>query len=399
MSLRAQPWWAQVLGVYVLARVVSALVLVAVAQEQVANLWTPQAPSYLQFTGLMWDASWYREIAEQGYPQTLPVGDDGTVAQNAWAFYPLFPLLARLVMSVTGAPWQSVGPLLAVVLGAAAMLVIYRAIEAGAPRAVAARPGLPLATVALVATFPTAVVLQIAYTESLALLLVAAVLLALIRRRYVPAAALVLALGFTRAVALPMAVVVAVHVVARWRAARRGEDAVPRRDVGGMGLLLAAAVVAGFAWPAVCAAVTGRPDAYLETQAAWRARPGVVPVLPWLDVARWLAGQWGPFLLGAVLLAVAVLVTSPPARRAGAELFAWPIAYLAYLVGVIEPGTSLARFLLLAFPLGAVTAGMVRGSGRRPRLWLAALVVAGTLLQVGWVWMLWRLTPPSGWPP
>lgn len=398
----AAPWWARVLGVYALARAVSAAVLLAVAQFQVANLWTPAAPSYLQFTGLMWDASWYRGIAEQGYPAELPLAADGSVAQNAWAFFPLFPVLVRAVMAVTGAPWQTAAPLLALVLGGAAMLVIHRLVEVGAPRAVAARPGLPLATVALVAFFPTAVVLQIGYTESLALLLIASALLLMIRGRYLPAAAVVLALGFTRAVALPMAVVVLVHAVASWRASSSGVDVVPerrRRAVIGQAVLLLAAVAAGFAWPAVCGAVTGTPDGYVATQAAWRARADVVPLVPWLDIARWLVGGWAPVLLVAVGAALAALLASPPARRLGPELLAWPIAYLGYLVAVVEPGTSLARFLLLAFPLGAVTAGIAARSLARRRAWLVAVIVAMVFGQVGWVWVLWRLTPPSGWPP
>lgn len=393
------PWWAQVLGVYALARAFSALVLLVVARAQVANVWTPASPSYLDYTGLMWDASWYREIAGQGYPAQLPVGADGSVQQNVWAFYPLFPMLVRAVMAVTGAPWRVAAPLLALAIGGAAMVVIHRTVQVGAPRAVAARPGLPLATVALVAFFPTAVVLQVAYTESLALLLIASALLLLIRRRYGLTAIVVVALGFTRAVALPMAVVVAVHAVSRWRATRRDADRLDRRDVVGLGALLVAAVVSGLAWPAVSAAVTGRPDAYLATQAAWRARPDVVPVVPWLDVARWLVGGWGPLVLVVVLAAFVVLLMCPPARRLGPELRAWPAAYLGYLVGVVEPGTSLGRFVLLAFPLGAVTAGMVRAPAGRRRTWVVVVVVVMALLQVGWMWALWRLTPPSGWPP
>lgn len=393
------PWWARVLAVYLSARAFSALVLLVVARVQVANVWTPASPSYLQFTGLMWDASWYRQIAEHGYPAHLPVGADGAVLENVWAFYPLFPALARAVMAVTGTPWHVAAPLLALVLGGAAMAVIHQAVLVGAPRAVAARPGLPLATVALVAFFPTAVILQIAYTESLALLLIASALLLVIRRRYALATLVVVALGFTRAVALPMAVVVAVHAAARWRATRRGEDRLDRRDVVGLGALLAAAAVSGIAWQVVCAAVTGMPDGYLRTQAAWRARPDVVPVVPWLDVARWLLGGWGPLVLVVVLAGFTALLTCPPARRLGPELRAWPAAYLAYLVGVIEPGTSLGRFLLLAFPLGAVTAGMVRAPVARRRDWMVAIVVGMAFLQVGWVWALWRLTPPSGWPP
>jgi hypothetical protein len=141
------------------------------------------------------------------------------------------------------------------------------------------------------------------------------------------------------------------------------------------------------------------PDAYLQTQAAWRARPEVVPVLPWIDVARWVADDaWLLLLVGAAVAVVGVLA-SPPARRLGAELWTWTAAYAAYLVGVVEPGTSLVRFGLLAFPLAAVVAGAVVHPPRARRAWLAAVLVVAVLGQVAWTWGLWRLTPPSGWPP
>jgi len=393
------PWWVRVLAVCVLARAFSAVVLVVVARSQAANTWTSAAPSYLQYVGNMWDGMWYRVIATQGYPAHLPIGIDGSVRQNAWAFYPLFPMLVRGLMAATGASWHVVAPLLALVLGAAAMVVVYRVVQVGAPRAVAVRPGLPLATVVLVSFFPSAPVFQVAYTESLALLLITSGLLLVIRRRYWLAVLVVVALGLTRAVALPMAVVVLVHAASRWRAARRGEDRIDRRDVVGLGALLVAAGVSGVAWPLVCAAVTGRADAYLLTQAAWRARGDLLPVMPWWDIAIWRFGTWGPLLLVVVLVVFVLLLTCSSARRLGPELLAWPAAYLAYLVAVIEPGTSLVRFLLLAFPLGAVTAGMVPAPVARRRFWLAAVVVVMASFQVGWLWWLWRIVPPSGWPP
>ena len=393
------PWWVKVLAVYGCARLVTAVILMVVASHQVASLWTPASPSYLQYTGLMWDGSWYQDVAEHGYPRTLPLNSLGQVRQNAWAFYPLFPVLARGLMVVTGAPWQDVAPILAIVLGAAAMIVIYRLVERGAPRAVAERPRLPLVTVALVSFFPTAVVLQSAYTESLALLLIAGVLLALVERRYSIATVLVLALGLTRAVALPMALVVLVHAYWRWRAARAGSERLARRDVVGLGGLLAACAVAGLGWQFVCGAVTGVSDGYLQTQAAWRGRPDVVPFVPWLDIARWRFGEWGPFVLVAVFALFTALLLSRPARRLGVELRTWPAAYLLYLVAVIEPGTSLARFLLLAFPFAAITAGLAARPAAWRRVYLVLVLVVMSLLQFGWVWTLWRFVPPSGWPP
>lgn len=385
----AWPWWVQALVVYGLARAVSAVVLVVVARSQEENLWTDAAPSYVAYTARMWDASWYEQIFASGYPGALPVGPDGAVAQNAWAFYPLFPGLVRGLDAVTGLGWDVLAPLASLACGAAAALVIHRLVATAGAAAVERRPGLPLATVLLVAVFPSSPVLQVAYTESLALLLVAASLLLVARRRYGGAAVVIVLLGFARAVALPMAVVVLAHALVRWR---RGDLRGP--DAARLGGLLAVALVSGFAWQWTCSVVTGVDQAYFRTQEAWRGGSEVVPFVPWLDASRWLLGGAGPWALGLVLLATAALVLNPVSLRLGPEMLAWSGAYLAHLVAAVPPGTSLVRFLLLAFPLAAVTVGWTRS-----RAWLAAVTLAAVAGQVWWVWSLWRLVPPSGWPP
>ena len=394
---RAWSWWVQVLAVYALARGATALLLLYSAAHQGATPWAGEHPSYAQMTGLFWDAGWYHRIADEGYPSTLPVDESGYVQQSAWAFFPLYPMLVRGLMGITTLSWEVVAPTTSLLLGAAAVLLIHRAVTAGAPRAVAAWPGLPLATVVLVSVFPTSPVLQVAYTESLALLLIAATLLLLVRRHYVATAGVLLLLGLTRAVALPMAVVVGVHALARWRAWRRGEEPLPARDVAMVGGLGVVAVVSGFLWPAVCGWVTGVPQGYLRTQEAWRGVREVTPFGGWDYVLGFWFGDDGWWVLAAAVAFVVALLVVPAAWRLGPELHTWPAAYVLYLAAAIEPGSSLARFLVLAFPMGAITAGVVRRPPAARRAWFVAVVVLMLVLQAVWVWRLWRLT--SGWPP
>lgn len=378
---------------HAVARIVSGVVLVLVARTQQANPWTTASPSYLEYVGLMWDGSWYREIAEQGYPEQLPRGEDGRVLQNAWAFFPLFPLVVRALMSLTGGSWQVVAPVTSLVAGTAAMLVVHRVV------AQVTRPGsaVPLLTVVLLTSSPASPVLQVAYTESLALGLLAAVLWCLLTHRYLLGVPVVLGLGLTRAVALPLVAVVLIHAVAR----SRGRVAWLPGEQGRLTALGVAAALAGLAWPAVTAVVTGEPRAYAMTQAAWRGRGEVLPVVPWLDVAMWLGGGLGVVLLVLLMVLVVLALTTTSARRLGPELCAWVAAYAAYLVVVTEPGTSLVRFGLLAFPVAAMAAPLVAGpDGRRPRVArLTAAVLLGIAAQVAWVVLLWRLVGPSGWPP
>lgn len=400
------PWWLQVLVVHAAGRAVGAVVLAAVARSQAANPWTGPSPSLAEYAGLMWDASWYRTIAEDGYPDGLPRGADGRVPQNAWAFFPLFPLLVRPLLAA-GLPWHVAAPALALVLGALAALAVHAAVRAGLdhPRAPRVPPRvrrwLPLTTVALLQVAPAAPVLQVAYTESLALLLVALALGCVLRRRPLVAVPVVLALGLTRAVALPVAAAVAADALDRWRAHRAGREVWPTAERWRTAVLGAACVAAGLAWPVAVGVATGERSAYAQTQAAWRGRGEVVPLLPWLDVARWLVDGWAPLLLAAVAAGVAAVLAAPTTKRLPAALRGWTAGYLAYLVVVLEPGTSLVRFLLLAFPLAAALGAAVLAP-RRAAVRLAAglaVAVVGLATQVAWVALLWRLVPPSGWPP
>lgn len=395
-------WWVRVLLVWLGARAFSAVVFLVVAQTQAANPWTDAAPSYAQYTGLMWDASWYREIAEVGYPVGLPLGADGRVTQSAWAFFPLFPTLARGVMAATGASWEVVAPTLALLLGTAAALVVHLVLVAAVERGPLAGSDvgrrLPLAGVAVLGLVGAAPVLQVAYTESLALLVLAGVLWCLLERAYLLAAVLLPVLGLSRAVALPVVVAVVAHAVARHRAARTDGTRLPPAEWLAMAAVAASAVGAGLLWPLVVGLRTGSMDAYTQVQAAWRGRGEVVPLVPWVDVARYFAGAWWlPALVVVVGLGV-LLVAARPLRLLGPELWGWTAGYLAYLLVAIEPGTSLIRFLVLAFPIGPVLA-LLALRAPRWRVALAVLLSAAAISQVAWVATVWRLVPPTGWPP
>ena len=396
---RTWPWWGRTLGVYAVSRLFTTAVFLWVAGYQKANLWTGAHPSYFPWVGLMFDGSWYQQIALHGYPSTIPVDASGAVPQNAWAFFPLYPALARGVMLVTRLPWDVAAPALSTALAAGATLLVYRCVAEGAPRAVARWPGLPLATVALLCAFPTSPVLQAAYTESLALLLVAGALLAIVRRRYAWAALVVVLLGLTRAVALPMAVVVVVHAAVRWWNTRRGDDDLRAPTVGALALLAAIAVASGFLWPAICGWVTGDPTAYLRTQESWRGLHSVQPFIGWTYVPQfWFHDAWPLVVVPAVAFTAAVIL-APSAFRLGRELHAWAAAYVVYIAGVVEPGSSLARFLILAFPLGAATAGAVGRTRRGRAAWLAFVVALMLGLQVLWVRQIWLFNPRGDWPP
>lgn len=390
--VRSVPDWAWVLVVYAASRLFSGVLVARTARSQAPSDMSGPDPDYLSMTSL-WDGYWYRRIAEGGYPPQVPRDAAGLAFQNEWAFYPLFPYLVRAVMSVTGTGWLLAASTVSLLLGAAAVVVMYWLVARVGNRRLA------FGAVLLFCCFPTAPVMQFAYTESLATLLVVSCLYLLVTHRYLAAVPVVLALGLSRPVALPFALVVGIHVLGRWSGRRRGSrELFPRTEMASSLVLGAGSVGAGFLWPALVWAATGEREGYTDTMAAWRSGDDVVPFQPWWDNSRFLLGERaGPLLLAAVLTVFTAVVLSRWGRRVGSDLQAWCLAYLAYLLAVLDPFTSTFRYLLLLFPFGAIVTAMV--PRRWTPFWLAIWTIGLLLLQVRWVETLWHFTPPSDWPP
>ena len=390
--LSRRPFLLMVLGVYLLCRLFSAVVIAIVATHQAPVSWTGPHPDYFSMT-VLWDGSWYRHIAEVGYPDRLPV-INAVVQQNDWAFYPAFPMLARGVMRLTGLGFPVVGSTISLVAGTGAALVMGLLLRDRVGRRAA------LAGVAVYAAFLSAPVLQLAYTEALAMLLLCGYLLAIGRERWLTATALALGIGLTRPIAAPLAVVTLVAVWLRWR--RRAEEPLGWRE--GLCALsaLAGCGVSGLMWPVIAGWATGTPTAYTDTMATWRGAGKIVPVKPWWDMAHYLAGDvWGPIWLAVIAVVLLAMVLGPWARGLGPELRVWTLAYAGYLVAVLDPWTSIYRYLLPMFPLAVVAVGGGWVDRREHLLrWRAGLLVLlGLAGQVWWVWELLRFVPPTDNPP
>jgi hypothetical protein len=191
--LTAVPWWVQVVLVYGAARLYSAVVLTAAARQQARSPWSQGSPSYEEFVNF-WDSGWYARIHDAGYPSELPRGDDGTVLENQWAFYPLFPASVRLFSMVTGTGWNPGAPLLATIYGFVAALIIYRIFLRYSPHRDA------LWGVGLIAFLPVSPILQIPYAEALHLMLLALAQYLVITGRYLTAIPVVVLMCLARPV-------------------------------------------------------------------------------------------------------------------------------------------------------------------------------------------------------
>lgn len=386
-----------VLALYAACRVVSTAILLVVLQRQVPSGMTggeSDPVTYFPFTAL-WDGQWYQIIATEGYPDHVPRSEDGRAAQNPWAFYPLFPFAARALMAVTGLEFPAAGSTIALLCGFAAAVLMGLLLRERIGDAAA------LVVVVLWASFPASVTLQLAYTESLAMLLLVGYLYALSRERWLVAAGVAVLVGLARPIAVPLGVVTLVALWLRWRV--RAERPIrPGEYAAGLASLVGCAV-AGFLWPVIAWWGTGESSAYTDTMGAWRGSGAVEPFVPWLGMSRYVFGEtWGPVWLVVVPVVIVALVAGPWAARLGAELRTWSVAYPAYLAAVLDPFTSIFRYLIPLFPLLAVMVGAA-GADRRGSVWPRLLVRAVPLLvlfvvgQYYWTDILWRYVPsPTG---
>jgi hypothetical protein len=381
---------ARVLGVWALARAFSVLLLTIVSHYQAPMIWTGPHPDYFSMT-VLWDGYWYRLIAEQGYPPSLPVDAfTGTVQQNAWAFYPAFPEMSRFLMKVSALGFPVVGSTLALLLGfaAAALMGVLLRDRVG--------PKVALAAVAVYAASPVSPSFQIAYTESLAILLLCGFLWAISRQRWLLTAALALLIGLSRAMAPPLAVVALVAVFLRWR--RRGQDPITAGQGWSALAALASCGAAGMLWPVIVSIGVGSPLAYTETMGAWSVAGSVQLLRPWLE---YVSDPWNAVKVAVGLIIIIAMTIGPWAARLGTELRVWTLAYTGYLILVDAPSTSLFRHLLPLFPLMVVLIG--GGWRHRSPRWMGwrtgFLIVVGLAGQVWWVWALLRFVPPTDFPP
>jgi hypothetical protein len=369
---RRAPGWVQALLVLAASRV-----LVTYVAYRAARLAAPHPDGspwgYLEIAN-NWDGTWYQRVAEQGYPARLPLDATGAVAPNVWAFYPLFPRLVGTVMRLTGLSWTPAATIVSLACAAGAVVLI---------RSLLARlvgPKVAIWSVVLFCFFPAAAVLQLPYAESTAILLLAAVFVALQRRRYLMAVPLLLLIGLARPVGVPLAVVFGLHLLAQLRATRS-----LARCAGPL-LATVAAGVAAIEWPLIAWWRTGVRDAYTLTMAAWRTPHEVVPFRPWWGASQLFLGHViGPVLLLAALAGVAWWLTRPSARLLGADLRAWCAAYTIYLLAVLDSFTSLPRYLLPLFPLGALLA-----ASSRSRAFRLAVTAGYAVLLVVWMLAVWR---------
>jgi hypothetical protein len=385
---RLTPWWAKVTVVYVAARALTTVFVLALASGQAANPWTGARPGYFEYAN-MWDARWYQIILLGGYPSKLPLTDSGQVAENAWAFLPAYPALVGAVMWF-GVPWNVASVVIAVAAGLGAALVFHRLMSRFL------EPDRALFAVVLFCVAPVAPIMQFGYAESLGFLWLALALLLLVDRRYGWLFPVIALWSFTRPGALAFSLTLALHWAWRWL--RRGREPFPAGDRVLVASVAVFSGLAGLAWPCIVWAVTGDIRGYTDTELAWRSAyigyEELVPFTAWFQSGDWWLGQpLGTIAPVALVVGFALVLASPAVRRLGVDIRLWSVSYALYLLAVFFPQSSTFRIVAPLFPLlGALALP-------RARWYRWAVVVLFLVLQIGWLLICWRIdgrdwTPP-----
>ena len=381
--------------IFAASRIVTTAIMVVFAQLQGTTYWHGPKPDYFAFAGF-WDSEWYRTVSIAGYPAQLPIGGDGHVLQNAWAFLPGYPAVVRAFLLV-GIPFEYASVIVSVAFALGAALLLHRLMARVLPE------GTALFAVVLFCTAPLSPILQVGYAESMQLFFLFLALLLFQDRRYYLMIPIIGIAALTRPSGLAFAVMLLLHLIVRF--VTRARDPFPWRERIAVIVAGLASAFLGVLWPLVAWIGTGVPSAYTDTELAWRVGyigyQDLLPFAPWVQGSQWWLA-WirvpastivGPILLLIVVALFAVLLFVPPVRRLGVDLRLWLVGYAVYLLAVFFPQSSTFRlFMPFAPALGAVAIP-------RSPVYRAAMVVLGIAGQVLWVLACWFVIDPDWTPP
>ncbi|MGH9870061.1 MAG: mannosyltransferase family protein [Candidatus Polarisedimenticolia bacterium] len=302
--------------------------------EHGASRPVPQAGLVSSF--MQWDAGWYEEIARNGYSWKGP-GE-----QSTFAFFPVLPMLARVVGRGLGGDIAGALFLIANLSFLVYLVYLYRICALEFDREAAER------TVLLVALFPLSYFYSAGYTESLFLALVAATLYHARTGRWWIAVSLGAIATLTRlaglAIVLPLAW--------EWHTRRRSR-------LEALGLLLPPAALGLFML--FCWRTTEDPLAFATVQAAWgRQVVGLGTALSFSYQAFGVIPYWHyyrPLLLldlSSMIAHLGLLILSLRFMAPSYWLYCLPIYLLSTFSLTLGSGAlptgSIGRYLMTLFP-------------------------------------------------
>lgn len=335
-----RPWlpYCWVIFIFACSRLVVALGLVF--SQKYLPIWPEvwSAGPYWYHQLLQWDSEWYFKIVTEGYRYN----GDPTIQQNI-VFYPLYPMLARGLVTIFGLTPADALLLVSNAAGMLAVVVLFKLVREEFGEQLA------LATIALLSFFPASVLLSAGYTEPLALLVIVLFFLALKRKFYLSAALLAGLATATRSTGIVLLPVLL------WQAWLNRDQMflpalLPRIVLATSGIWLFMI----YLW-----SVFGTPFALSDGQAAFHEGTSqitrLVAALKLEPFTRMMLGDWNPWGQANwfTLLFIVLIVVGWSRLPSAWTLFAMGVLMLPYLTLSGGPAgfVSMSRFNLVSFPL------------------------------------------------
>ena len=306
------------------------------------------------------DVGWYLGVAEQGYPHGAIVPGE----QSAFAFFPLLPLLTKLVAAV-GIPPLPAGMMVACsasLLGAWAMYRIGQHLYSDTV-------GFYLAI--SWAVIPAAnIALSLPLSESLFTVCAAWCMLFLLRQELVFSALCAVLAGLTRPTAIAVVIAVLATVVVNLFHRRNVLKSLAAALIAPLGL-------AGYA--AFVAMRSGELGGYFTAQKGWGSEFNFGK--SWIGIVRvWMAQglqQQIDWATVATLSAAIVLFIFMIATRLPLPLIAYVATLLVLILMLSAIEFQLERLIIPAFPL---LIPLARGFSRMP--WIASCLILVGFMSV-----------------
>jgi hypothetical protein len=244
-------------------RGILALAIGGVALRFAVYAWMAQAHGGTAAALCQWDCHWYAGLIQNGYdrqPGANPPAYDGA----NWAFFPVYVLASRLVMLLTPLSAVASGILVSLLCTAGFLVVSARYLQV-------TRPGISIAGwIGFALAFPYSLYNSTAYTESMFLLLTAATLLAMVRRRPYATAVAASLLTATRATGVILLPPLGIErALAAWRAWQQRRDGRLLDRLADAVLPVVIAPLCLFGFMAFLYRLNGDALAFMHIQVSW----------------------------------------------------------------------------------------------------------------------------------
>ncbi len=367
-----------ILTLWCVSRVILAIVGVVARTQGVMITRTSMSTDHVWLNiWSAWDASWYYNIADVGYLDA-PMDRQYT----AWAFFPLYPWMARAVAWVIGAVVDDPVYVAMILVSNAALLigawVFYKLVEQDSGGAMARK------AVLFLFLFPTGYVLSCLMTEGLFFALSVGAWYSARQGNWLVASVLGMASSMTRMAGLVMAPLLALEYLRQrqWHITRIRPNAL---WIGLVPLGLGVFMV-------TCYILTGNPWQFADAQNAWSPqRENPLRALWWGFNDAWSGGytlnhgKLGQGY-GAILTVVVTGVLLWGRKQIGTLLFLWSVTLIGIsLASHITSAQSMPRYMVVLFPVSMVLASLRMNSVA------FVITVAALILLQGATFSLWTV--------